>query len=56
MLTHNDVFTRMEACKILQVIGTKESAAGLQTATGDMNFLVSSAAKEALQAVNARGK
>ncbi len=47
-LTHADAGVRTEACKILGVIGTKESKASLEKATSDRNPFVSGEAKKAL--------
>jgi HEAT repeat protein len=53
-LTSQDLWVRMEACKVLAEIGSGKSLPALQTATGDSNGLVSSAAKTAIQAVETR--
>jgi S1-C subfamily serine protease len=53
-LEHSDLWVRLEACKILKVIGTRESKAALDKASGDSNGLVAREAKSAAQAVAAR--
>jgi hypothetical protein len=54
-LTHGDFGTRLEACHILKVIGTKESVAALQKATlNQQDAIVASAAQEALLAIGQR--
>lgn len=45
---------RMEACKVLETIGTKQSAPDLQAVTRDKNALVRKAAAHALAAVKGR--
>lgn len=45
---------RLEACKILKVIGTKDSVAALQAATLDENPLVADTAKDAVKAARGR--
>lgn len=54
-LKHNDWAVRLEACRILKTIGTKESVAPLQelAKTRD-NLLVTRAADEALQTIGQR--
>jgi len=54
LLGNAEWFIRLEACKILKVIGTKESKAALEAAVRDPNSLVAAAAKEAAAAVAAR--
>jgi S1-C subfamily serine protease len=54
LLKHQDVFVRLEACKVLEVIGTQASLAPLNVAVGDTNGLVSMAAQSALTAVQGR--
>jgi HEAT repeat protein len=54
-LTHSDFGTRLEACHILKVIGTKESVAALQKATlNQQDAIVANAAQEALLAIGQR--
>jgi hypothetical protein len=54
-LTHSDFATRLEACRILKVIGTNESVAALQKATlNQQDAIVASAAQEALLAIGQR--
>jgi serine/threonine protein kinase len=53
-LTHQDLWTRYEACKILKTIGTKGQIPALQKAAKDENPLVAGAAKEAIQTITQR--
>jgi hypothetical protein len=53
-LSNPEWTVRMEACKILKVIGTRESLPSLETATRDGNGIVAGAAREAVQAVTNR--
>jgi hypothetical protein len=55
LLAERDAGVRIEACKILRVIGTKASIADLETASRDKNRNVANAAKSALSAVRMRG-
>jgi HEAT repeat protein len=54
MIGHNDWTVRLEVCKILKVIGTKQSIPALETGVRDANGIVAAEARAALQAVNAR--
>jgi HEAT repeat protein len=49
-----DVAVRVEACRILRVIGTKESVAALEGAARDKNRNVATAARNALKDIAAR--
>jgi S1-C subfamily serine protease len=51
LLQHSDLFVRVEACKILEVIGTKEAIPALKIAAGDSNGLLRQAAENALKAI-----
>jgi HEAT repeat protein len=53
-LSHPDWATRLEACKVLQEVGTRASVAALQKAAGDSNGLVAKAGADALQAAQTR--
>jgi hypothetical protein len=53
-LKHNDWGVRLEACKILKLIGTRQSKAPLEEAARDSNGLVANEAKNAVQVVSAR--
>lgn len=50
-LKHNDWKVRFEACKVLAVIGTKDSLADLKAALSDSNALVSKEAEKAIKAI-----
>jgi hypothetical protein len=54
LLTDDAWAVRLEACKLLKEIGTRESTAPLQAAAQDKNRLVANAAKEALQVIASR--
>jgi hypothetical protein len=49
-----DIWAQSEACKILEVIGTKKSLAALEKATKEENWMVNGAARKALSAVKLR--
>src|SRR5262249_57778988 len=49
-LTHADWVVRMEACGVLEAVGTKESKAALEKASADENGLVAMRAKRAAEA------
>jgi len=51
---HNDIFTAIEACKILQEIGTKECISVLMEVANGTNGFVKGHASDALKAVRAR--
>jgi HEAT repeat protein len=53
-LDHPEWIVRLEACKVLEAIGTKESKAALEKASSDTNGLVAIHAKRALEAVGKR--
>jgi hypothetical protein len=53
-LQHQDLFLRLEVCKVLKVIGTKESIPALEAATRDSNRGFANEAKAALDAVKNR--
>jgi serine/threonine protein kinase len=53
-LTSADDGARLEACKLLQTLGTRASVADLETAARDPNGQVSQAAQEALKAIASR--
>jgi hypothetical protein len=53
-LEHEDLWVRLEACRILSQIGTHESAEALRQAANDHSLLVKRAAEDALQAVARR--
>jgi HEAT repeat protein len=55
-LQHPDHWVRWEACKILRVIGTKESLAALEKATAEREGFVGDEARGAIQAIKARRK
>jgi HEAT repeat protein len=54
-LDNSDFGTQKEACAILKVIGTKASIPALEKASKNRNPLKANAAKDALNAVKARG-
>jgi predicted Zn finger-like uncharacterized protein len=53
-LKHDDWTVRLEACRILKVIGTKESKPALSAAAEDGNRIVANEAKRALEAAEGR--
>ncbi len=53
-LDQSELFVRVEACRILEDIGTAASVSKLEAAAKDKNGLVSGAARAALQAIAAR--
>jgi hypothetical protein len=55
-LQHAEDWVRGEACKILGVIGTKESLAALEKATADGKGFVPDEARAAIQSIKARRK
>jgi len=55
LLRNPDVFVRREACQILKQIGTKESLRPLVILANSNDGLASMAAREAAQAIQARG-
>src|SRR5260370_37599418 len=54
-LEDKDAGVQREACKILKVIGTKASIPALETASKNRNRTTASSARDALNAVKARG-
>jgi hypothetical protein len=56
LVLQGDPLTRVEACGVLQAIGTQESLAELEVAARDPNQLVARAAAEAVTAINNRTK
>ena len=54
-VNHKDRMVQLQACKILKVIGTKQSVRGLREAVRSRRALVASAAGEALQAIATAG-
>jgi uncharacterized Tic20 family protein len=55
-LEDNDPGTQREACKILKVIGTKASIPALEAASKNRNRMTANSARDALNAVKARGR
>jgi hypothetical protein len=55
-LQHPDHWVRWEACKVLRVIGTKESLAALEKAAMEREGFVPDEARGAIQAIKARQK
>jgi hypothetical protein len=53
-LGHHDEFVRVEACRVLKVIGTRASLPALQKAVAENDFFVAPEAKTAAQAITAR--
>ncbi len=53
-LTNADIGVRLEACRILKMIGSPASAAALRKAADDPDNVISQAADEALRAAQAR--
>ena len=53
-IKHTDWMVRLEVCKVLKAVGTKQSAPALLTATKDTNGIVARAAREAHQFAAAR--
>jgi hypothetical protein len=53
-LADSDLYLRIDVCRLLKDIGTKESIPALQKASQDPSQLLARAAKEALDAVNSR--
>jgi S1-C subfamily serine protease len=55
LLAHKDATVRLEGCRILEAVGTKQSLAGLEAvAARDADARVTQAAQVAIQAINGR--
>lgn len=53
-LNDQDLYLRIDVCRLLKDIGTKESVPALEKASQDKSQLLARAAKEALDAINGR--
>jgi hypothetical protein len=53
-LPHQNLWTRLEACKILKIIGTKDQVAALQKTAKDKDPLVARIAEEAIKEITQR--
>jgi HEAT repeat protein len=53
-LAHADLYVRLDACRLLKDIGTKESVPALEKHTADKTPILAHAAKEAIDAINGR--
>jgi HEAT repeat protein len=53
-LNDQDLYVRIDVCRLLKDIGTRESVPALETASQDKSQLLARAAKEALDAINGR--